>query len=478
MTPDDLIASPDRTACRASNPMVRLHARAAFSRQQITALPPEETATTANSPDVKHRKFKYFTGFYQMQCPRECLKRYDVNNVECPPEWFGGRNEQIRESGVMEPIGNNVKIAFVHEWFTHFAGSEKVLGDMLGQFPQADIFSLVDVLPNDESPDFLKVPVKTSFLQKIPFIQNFYRSLLPIFPFEIEQLDLSEYDLIISSSHAVAKGVITGPNQLHICYCHTPMRYAWDLQNQYIVNSNMPLLLSWLARWQLHKIRIWDVRTSNAVDFFIANSDYIARRIYKFYRRQSTVIYPGVETDIFTIGPIRENYYLTASRMVPYKKIRIIVEAFNKMPEKQLVVIGSGPGLEQIKTIAGPNVEVMGHQPKSVLIEKMQAAKAFVFAAEEDFGIITVEAQACGTPVVAYAVGGSAETVVDGVTGVHFHQQTSSAICEAVRRFDAVSGDFDPYKIREHALKFSTERFRQEFKAFVELKWAERRFTQ
>lgn len=368
--------------------------------------------------------------------------------------------------------GRRPRIAFVHEWFTHFAGSEKVLEAMHKDYPDADIFALIDVIPEKERPAFLKSrEIKTSFLQKLPFIRHYYRFLLPILPFAVEQLNLSGYDIVVTNSHAVAKGVITGPNQLHICMCYTPMRYAWDLQDQYLENSKFPGPMQWLARWFLHKIRIWDVRTANGVDHFIAVSKYIARRIRKVYRRDSTVIHCNVETDNFTIGGPPGDFYLAASRIVPYKKMRLIVEAFNEMPDKKLCVIGAGPGLKTLKAIAKSNVEVMGYQPYKVLLEKMQTARAFVFAAEEDFGIVPVEAQACGTPVVAYSVGGAAETVVDGITGVHFHEQTVPAICSAVERLERIRDGFDRETIRAHALKFSTQRFRREFSELLEEKW-------
>ena len=364
-----------------------------------------------------------------------------------------------------------MRVAFVHEWFTSYAGSEKVLEAMHSEYPDADLFALIDVIPKKDRPEFLQRKVRTTFLQKVPFIGKFYRYLLPIFPFAIEQLNLSGYELIISNSHSVAKGVITGPNQLHICMCYTPMRYAWDLQDQYLENSKLSGPLDWLARWFLHKIRIWDTRTSNGVDHFISVSKYISRRIRKVYRRDSTVIHCNVETDNFQIGGQAQDFYLAASRIVPYKKMKLIVQAFNEMPEKKLVVIGAGPGLKTLRAIARSNVTVMGYQPHSVLLEKMQTAKAFVFAAEEDFGIVPVEAQACGTPVIAYSVGGAAETVVDGITGVHFHEQTVHAIRDAVARFESVYQGFDRNTIRAHALQFSTQRFRRQFRDLVESKW-------
>lgn len=364
-----------------------------------------------------------------------------------------------------------MKVAFVHEWFGHIAGSEQVLEAMHAEFPEADLFALIDVTPEAERPPFLRRRVQTSFLQKIPFVGRYYRMLLPLMPMAVEQLNLSGYDLVISNSHAVAKGVLLGPDQLHICMCHSPVRYAWDLQDQYLSGSRLGPL-AWLARWQLHKLRVWDSRTANGVDHFIANSHYIARRIRRVYRREATVIYPNVDTGRFTPGEAREDFYLAASRVVPYKRLPLIAEAFARMPDKKLVIIGGGPGLKALQSSAPPNVKVMGYQPFEVLLEHMRKAKAFVFAAEEDFGIVPIEAQACGTPVIAFGKGGAAETVVDGVTGVHFHEQTAEAICEAVGRFEAQAAGFDPEVLRAQALKFSTERFRREFRAFVEAKWA------
>jgi glycosyltransferase involved in cell wall biosynthesis len=362
-----------------------------------------------------------------------------------------------------------MRVAFVHEWFTTFAGSEKVLEQMLRSFPLADVFVLVDFLPDSDC-DFLEGrKVSTSFLQRLPFAATKHRQYLPLMPLAVEQFDLSGYDLVISNSHAVAKGVLTGPDQLHICYCHSPMRYAWDLQHRYLKESNLEGgLKSWLTRAVLHYLRLWDVRTSNGVDHFIVNSRFIQRRVQKVYRRDSLVIYPPVNVDAFTLVSTNENFYLTASRLVPYKRMDLIVEAFSKTPDRKLVVIGDGPDLEKVRAKAGPNVQVLGFQPFEVLRDHMQRARGFVFAAEEDFGITPVEAQACGTPVIAFGKGGSLETVLDGVTGVFFGEQSVVAILEALDRFEAMS--FDPQRIRAHAEGFGEERFRSEFSAFVTAK--------
>lgn len=364
------------------------------------------------------------------------------------------------------------RVAFVHEWFTTYAGSEKVLEAMLDEYPDADLFALIDFMPPEIRRRFRNKPVRTSFLQRIPGIRKNYRSYLGLMPLAVAQFDLSGYDLVISNSHAVAKGIITGPDQLHICYCYSPMRYAWDLQHQYLDESNLRSgIRSMLTRWVLHRMRIWDVQSAHNVDQFIACSQYIARRVKKAYRRDASVIYPNVAVDEFTIGSGREDFYLAASRVVPYKKMQMIVEAFSRMPDRRLVVIGDGPSFQRMKSVAGPNVQLRGHQPQDVLLAHMQKARAFIFAAEEDFGITPLEAQACGTPVLAFGRGGAVETVLDGITGLHFHEQSPEAVCEVVRRFESMSGQFDPERIRAHAQSFSTQRFRGEFRKYVEAAW-------
>lgn len=365
-----------------------------------------------------------------------------------------------------------MKIAIIHDWLTTYAGAEKVLEQLLQLYPSADIFTIVDFLPLKERTFLNGHKITTSFIQKLPFAKTKYRSYLPFMPIAIEQFDLSSYDLIISSSHAVAKGVITGPNQKHICYIHSPMRYAWDLQHQYLKESGLDKgMKGWLAKYCLHNMRLWDLRTSNSVDHFIANSQYIAKRVWKVYRRESFVIYPPVDTDGFDLFEEKEDFYLTASRMVPYKKIDLIVEAFSAMPDKKLIVIGDGPDMATIKAKAGTNIVLLGHQPFSVLKEHMQKAKAFVFAAEEDFGIMPVEAQACGTPIIAFGRGGATETVVQNTTGVFFNEQTTESLTEAVQYFETLS--FESERIRENSLRFSRRRFLQEIKDFMSIHYQE-----
>jgi len=366
-----------------------------------------------------------------------------------------------------------MKIAVVCDWLVTYAGAEKVIEQILKTFPEADLYSVVDFIDDDKREFFLNKRATTTFIQKLPQAKKRYRNYLPLMPLAVEQLDLSAYDLIISSSHAVAKGVLTGPEQVHISYVHSPIRYAWDLQHQYLKESGLTKgLRGWVAKVILHYMRMWDLRTANGVDHFVANSEFIARRIWKVYRREAKVIYPPVDVAAFTMKEEKDDFYFTASRMVPYKKIDLIVAAFTQMPDKKLVVIGDGPDFAKIKALAGKNVELLGYQSFEVLKDYMQRARAFVFAAEEDFGITPVEAQACGTPVIAYGKGGALETVhgmEDNLpTGSFFYEQTISSVVEAVRRFEKEGTRVSAANCRNNALRFSTNNFINEFKEFVD----------
>jgi glycosyltransferase involved in cell wall biosynthesis len=377
----------------------------------------------------------------------------------------------INSSALPAPSTCAPRVAIVHDWLVTYAGAERVLEQIIDCFPDADLFSLVDFV---EDRAFLRGKrATTSFIQRLPFARSRYRAYLPLMPLAIEQLDLSAYDLVISSSHAVSKGVLTGPDQVHVSYVHSPIRYAWDLQHQYLEQSNLARgVRSAFARIVLHYIRNWDIRTANSVDHFIANSEFIARRIKKVYQRDAQVIYPPVDVDAFSLNERKEPFYLTASRMVPYKKIDLIVEAFAGMPDKKLVVIGDGPQMSVIRARAGANVEILGYQPFDVLHEYMRRAKAFVFAAEEDFGIAPVEAQACGTPVIAFGKGGARETVRDASqtrpTGLFFSTQSASAIAAAVREFERNGERFSARDCRANAECFSAAHFRERFIASVD----------
>jgi glycosyltransferase involved in cell wall biosynthesis len=367
----------------------------------------------------------------------------------------------------------NNRIAILHEWFTVYAGAERVIEQMLAVLPDADVYGLVDFMPAPERAMLGGRSVGTSFIQRLPFARKKFRGYLALMPLAVEQFDFSNYDIVISSHHVVANGALTRADQLHISYVHTPARYAWDLGQQYLRQGKLTRgIRSMLARSILHYLRIWDRGAADRVDVFVANSRYVARRIWKTYRRKARVIYPPVDIAAIEPSSDKSDYYLTASRMVPYKRIDLIVEAFRNMPDRKLIVIGDGPERKKVAAKAGPNVELLGYQPTEKLRELMRHARAFVFAADEDFGIVPVEAQASGTPVIAFRRGGVTETVVEGVTGLFFDEQTVPAICEAVERFETTRDEFEPEQIRAHAEAFDSERFRQKFSSLVERQWA------
>ena len=364
------------------------------------------------------------------------------------------------------------KIAIVHDWLVDKGGAENVLEQLLKVHPNADIFCVIDFMASQDRSFLIGHKIKTSFIQKIPFAKKYYRAFLPLMPFAIEQFDLTEYDLVISSSHAVAKGVIVSPDQIHICMCYSPIRYAWDMQTEYLKRAN----ITWnpkgiLYRYLLHKIRIWDSRTANGVDQFVAISKFIERRILKCYRRNSVIIYPPVDLENFKLTTQKSDYYLCASRLVPYKNIPLIIEAFNAIPHITLRVIGDGPELQKCRKLAKSNVEILGYQSKDELIQQMQNAKAFVFAAKEDFGIVPIEAQACGTPVIAYGKGAAAETIKvqnsSNPSGVFFYSLNSESILEAVSSFEKHQTLFTPRNCRLSAERFSTENFHKNWRKLV-----------
>lgn len=369
------------------------------------------------------------------------------------------------------------RVAIIHDWLPVIAGAERVLEQLTKVFPNADIYTLFDFLDDEHRQIFGGCSITTSYLNNLPRVQKYYRKLLPLCPQAIENFDLSGYDVIVSSSHAVAKGVITGPDQVHISYVHSPARYAWDLTHQYLKQSKMDKgIKGYITKRLLSKFRIWDYRTANGVDQFIANSHYIARRIHKTYQRSAEVIYPPVDVDAFTFSDQKEDFYLTASRMVPYKRLDIIAEAFAQMPDKKLVIMGDGPELGRVKAAANgaPNITLMGYQETPILRDYMQRARAFVFAAEEDFGIIPVEAQACGTPVIAYGVGGALETVIDyethpaTATGVFFEEQNAASLASAVKRFELIHENIDPAQCRANAESFANHVFCEQVEALTQ----------
>jgi glycosyltransferase involved in cell wall biosynthesis len=359
-----------------------------------------------------------------------------------------------------------MRVAIVQERLMSVSGSDKVAKAIFDVFPEADIYTLVAKKSVCEELGFDYSKINTSIIQRFPFGESKYRGYLPFMPFVIEQFNLNAYDVVISSSHTVAKGVLTREDQLHICYCHTPVRYAWDLYHEYMRNEDLSKGIKGLfAKYVLHRIRQWDVLSSFRVDYFISNSNYVAKRIKKMYGRDSVTIYPNIDVNFFTLCTEKKDYYLASSRLVGYKKIDLVVEAFNRMPDKKLIVTGDGPELRKIMQIARENVQIKGFQTIENLRETMQKAKALVFAADEDFGMIPVEAQACGTPVIAFGRGGCLETVREGETGLFFYEQSVDAIIDAVNRFEKMS--FDYKKIRDHSERFSEERFKKEIKEYV-----------
>jgi glycosyltransferase involved in cell wall biosynthesis len=374
------------------------------------------------------------------------------------------------------------RIAVVHDWLLDFAGSERVLAEILRCFPQADLFALVDRMRDGDRVALGGKRAATTFLQAMPGLQTHLRYYLPLMPFAIEQLDVTEYDLVISSSHAVAKGVIVSPDALHVSYVHSPMRYAWDLQFAYLGAERLERGLRGLAlRWLLHRLRLWDHRSAAGVDRFVANSRFVARRILKAYRREADVVYPPVDTDFFTPGGVRDDYYVAVSRLIGYKRVDVLIGAFALMPQRRLVVVGDGPHYARLKAAAPANVEFAGHLPADPLRDRIRRAKAFLFAAVEDFGMAPVEAMACGTPVIALRRGGAAETVAglesEAPTGVFFEEQSIAAVVSAVRAFEEHAQRISAAACRTRAEQFSAARFRREFTDLVTGTYAQWRQT-
>lgn len=367
-----------------------------------------------------------------------------------------------------------MRVAIVHEWLATYAGSERVLEQLLQIYPDAALYAIVDVLRDGERGFLRGRTPRTTFVQRLPFARSHFRAWLPLMPLAVEQLDLSGYDVIVSSHHAFAKGVITGPDQLHVSYVHSPMRWAWDLQHQYLAEAGWDRGLKGAlggppVRALLHRLRGWDRATADGVDSFVANSSFVARRIRKAWRRDAAVIHPPVDVERCALRHDKEDFYVTVSRLVPYKRVPLVVEAFAGMPGRRLVVIGDGPDMPRLQRAAAPNVELLGRQPDAVVADCLQRARGFVFAAEEDFGIAPVEAQACGTPVLAYGRGGvldSVRTEGPAATGIHFHEQSAAAIRDAVQRFER--REFDPAACRANAERFAPALFRARFKDYVE----------
>ena len=367
-----------------------------------------------------------------------------------------------------------MRVAIIHDWLVVQGGAEKVLDALLQAFPKAEIFTLVDTMPQAIRGRLSHHRIHTSLIQRLPLVRRHYRYYLPLMPYAIEQFDLSGFDMVISSSHSVAKGVITHPGQRHICYCHTPMRYAWDMKESYLRDADFPAPVEWYLRRTLMRLRQWDHVSSSQVDLYIANSRNVAARIGKYYRREASVIHPPVDLDAFLFNPgPRENFYLAASRLVAYKRLDLIIDAFRQDGTRRLKVVGDGPERKHLARLAdgADNIELLGYQPNEALQRLMASARGFVFAAEEDFGILPLEAQACGTPVIAYGRGGALETVrgadaQDSPTGIFFDEQTTESLLGAIERFE--QRHFDPLACRRHAETFALAKFWERLQQQIE----------
>lgn len=365
-----------------------------------------------------------------------------------------------------------MRVAVVHEWLVDWAGSEQVVQQILACYPDADLFALVDFLPDALRERVLGKRATTSFLQRMPFAKQSLWKYLPLMPLAVERLDLSGYDLVISSSHAVSKGVRTRPGQIHVSYVHSPMRYAWDLEDQYLRSPELRgAARRFLARRIFSYLRRWDVRTAANPDALVANSRFVAARISRTWKRDAEVIHPPVDTERFTTRADKEDFFLCASRLQFYKRADVIVKAFASLPQMKLIVVGDGPQRQELEAMASANVSFVGYQSDESLRDYLQRAKALLFAAEEDFGILPVEAQACGTPVIAFGRGGVLETIrgleTAAPTGVFFPRQEPADVVDAVRTFLANGSRFTPEACRANALGFGVERFRQAFRGFV-----------
>lgn len=361
------------------------------------------------------------------------------------------------------------KVAIIHDWLSVNGGAEIVLKHILSMFPKADIYTMIDILPEGGRAWLDGHTIYTSVLQKNRWIAQKYHYFIPLMPYLVEQFDLEKYDVIISSSHAIAKGVIVHPHQTHLAYIYSPMRYAWDLMYEHerlgIFGNGLTRFV--MKRW-LHKMRIWDFVSAQRPDILIADSYFVRKRIEKCWRRDAAVVYPPVEFDDCVYNEVKEEYYITLSRLVGYKRIDIIIEAFNAMPEKKLIIIGEGNASSKLKKLANKNIIFMGHLPRREALLHVSKAKAFVFMAKEDFGIAPLEASACGTPVIAYGQGGASETVIDSQTGVFVEEQNSASLREAIRKFETLA--INPKACAKNADNFSVEIFKKKFQFYFDEK--------
>jgi glycosyltransferase involved in cell wall biosynthesis len=361
-------------------------------------------------------------------------------------------------------ILQDLRVALIHHWLVRMRGGEKVLESLCRLFPQADIYTLV--FDPKEIPDSIKRhPITTSWIQKLPWAIKYYSQYLPLFPIAIEQFDLSAYDLVLSSDAAVGKGVITRPETCHICYCHTPLRYGWSAHHTYLQAIQNPWKRS-LAAFLMSHLRTWDAVASGRVDYFVANSQTVSRRIQKYYRRDSAVIYPPVATSSVQTSSRLADYYLAVGQLAPYKRFDLAVDAFNELG-RPLLIVGEGPEDSNLRKRARKNITMTGRASDEALKKYLSECRALVFPGEEDFGMIAVEAHACGRPVIALAKGGAVETVISEVNGLLFEEETAASLVRAVQQFEAIESRFDSVTIRQTAMPFNEERFEQALTQFV-----------
>lgn len=353
----------------------------------------------------------------------------------------------------------SMKVALVHYWLVNMRGGEKVLEALCELFPEADIFTHVH-RPDRVSETINKHRVQTTFISRLPLAASLYKQYLPFMPLALEQLDLRGYDLVISSESGPAKGVITRPDALHLCYCHTPMRYVWNMYQDYLEAASPPSRVA--MPWLIHRLRMWDFQSAARVDAFVANSQNVARQIWRYYRREATVVYPPVDVEAFDHRAPRDDFYLYVGELTRYKRVDLAVKAFSTAG-KRLVVIGDGNEAEALKAAAGPTVTFLGRQPFPVLRDHYARCRALVFPGEEDFGIVPVEAMASGAPVIAFRRGGALETVVPGETGVLFDAQTEDSLLAGVRAFEATESLFCREGIAAHSRQYSKSNFKSRF---------------
>lgn len=368
-----------------------------------------------------------------------------------------------------EPLLPGLKVAIVHDWLTGMRGGEKCLDVFCELFPTADLYTLV-AIPENVSARIREHTIRTSFIQSLPFARRKHQIWFPLFPAAVERFELSGYDLVLSSSHCVAKGVVTRPHTLHICYCYTPMRYAWDFYNLYLERTRPAWLARLLLPYAINYMRSWDEASAHRVDGYVAISHTVRRRIAKYYRRDSTVIYPPVDTDTFTPGAAEGAYYLVVSAMVPYKRDDLAVKVLTQRGAR-FVVVGDGPERRHLEALAGGRGEFRGRLPGPELVDTYRRAKALIYSGEEDFGIVPLEANSCGRPVIAFKAGGALETQVEGQTAVFFAEQSESALSAAIDRFEQSA--WNPAAIRENALRFSRPRFAETIAAHLQECWEE-----